>query len=63
MEGPVMAEHFVDTELGEMLHENEEQIARQIAEAIAAKVEQGPRPALRDAHPKAHGIVSVSAPV
>jgi hypothetical protein len=53
-----MAEHFVDTELGEMLHENEEQITRQIAEAIAAKVEQGPRPALRDAHPKAHGIVS-----
>jgi hypothetical protein len=53
-----MAEHFVDTELGEMLHDNEEQITRQIAEAIAAKVEQGPRPALRDAHPKAHGVVS-----
>jgi hypothetical protein len=41
-----MAELFVDTELGEMLHENEEQITRQIAEAIAAKVEQGPRYAM-----------------
>jgi hypothetical protein len=53
-----MAELFVDSELGEMLHENEEEIIRQIAEAIATKVEEGPRPALRDAHPKAHGIIS-----
>jgi hypothetical protein len=32
-----MTEHFADTELGEMLHENEEQITRQIAEAIASR--------------------------
>jgi Catalase len=47
----------LDTELGEALFENEPQLALQIAEAIATKIQQGPRPAVRDAHPKAHGCV------
>jgi hypothetical protein len=47
----------LDTELGEALFENEPQVALQIAEAIATKIQQGPRPAVRDAHPKAHGCV------
>ena len=47
----------IDAELGEVLRENEEQIASDIANAIAAKIQQGQRPALRDAHPKAHGCV------
>jgi hypothetical protein len=47
----------LDTELGEALFENEPQLALQIAEAIATKIQHGPRPAVRDAHPKAHGCV------
>ena len=43
----------IDTELGELLRENEDQIASDIASAIAAKIQQGQRPALRDAHPNA----------
>jgi hypothetical protein len=53
-----MADEFaIDRELGEVLQENEEQLTREIADHIAAKIRQGPRPALRDAHPKPHGIV------
>jgi hypothetical protein len=53
---------LLDSDLGEVLHENEIEIAQQMAESIATTVrqryaEQGP-PARRDAHPKAHGIVS-----
>jgi hypothetical protein len=57
------ADLTIDTELGEVLQENEEQLTRQIAEHIAHKIEQaaekrqGPLLALRDAHPKAHGCV------
>ena len=51
----------VDAELGEVLQENEEQLTRQITAAIAEviKLQHLPaqRPALRDAHPKAHGCV------
>jgi hypothetical protein len=55
-------ELLLDSDLGEALHENEIEIAQQIAESIATTVrqrfaEQGP-PARRDAHPKAHGCVS-----
>src|SRR3954468_13576942 len=50
-------EWTIDTELGEVLQENEEQLSRQIADHIEAKIRNGPRPALRDAHPKAHGCV------
>ncbi len=50
----------VDTDLGEALQENEEQIAREIADAIAARIQQGQRPALRDAHAKAHGCVQAT---
>ena len=55
-------EWLLDADLGEALHENEIEIAQQIAESIATTVrqryaEQGP-PARRDAHPKAHGCVS-----
>jgi Catalase len=51
------ANSTIDTELGEVLQENEEQLAHDIAEQIAAKIRQGPLPARRDAHPKAHGCV------
>jgi len=51
---------IVDTDLGEVLQENEEQIAREIADAIAARIQQGQRPALRDAHAKAHGCVQAT---
>ena len=51
---------IVDTDLGEALQENEEQIAREIADAIAARIQQGRRPALRDAHAKAHGCVQAT---
>ena len=51
----------IDPELGEMLQENEEQLTREITAAIAEgiKLQHLPaqRPALRDAHPKAHGCV------
>jgi hypothetical protein len=51
------ANSTIDTELGEVLQENEEQLAHDIAEQIAAKIRQGPLPGRRDAHPKAHGCV------
>jgi hypothetical protein len=56
------SEWLLDSDLGEVLYENEIEIAQQIAESIATTVrqryaEQGP-PARRDAHPKAHGCVS-----
>jgi hypothetical protein len=47
----------IDAELGEVLQENEQQLAHEIADHIGAKMQKGPRPALRDAHPKAHGCV------
>jgi catalase len=51
----------IDAELGEVLQENEAQLAQQIATSIAAGIERkhraGERPALRDAHPRAHGCV------
>jgi len=51
----------IDTELGEVLQKNEEQLIDQIAAASSAGVrlqDQGGKPlALRDAHPKAHGCV------
>ena len=51
----------IDAELGEALQENEEQLTRQITAVIAEgiKLQHLPaqRPALRDAHPKAHGCV------
>jgi hypothetical protein len=47
----------LDTELGEVLQDNEDELARQIADHIAAKIRQKGLPALRDAHPKAHGCV------
>ncbi len=64
----------LDIELGEVLFENEEQLAQKIAEAISEKIgaadaarrlaeDRGEKiyqpmcPALRDAHPKAHGCV------
>ena len=51
----------IDTELGEMLQENEERLTREIAAAIAEGIKgqhlTAQRPALRDAHPKAHGCV------
>jgi hypothetical protein len=51
------ANSTIDTELGEVLQENEEQLAHEIADQIAAKIRQAPLPARRDAHPKAHGCV------
>ena len=51
----------IDTELGEVLQQNEEQLAREIAAAIAEGIKlqylPAQRPALRDAHSKAHGCV------
>ena len=47
----------IDTQLGEALQENESQLAREISDHIAAKFGNGPRPALRDVHAKAHGCV------
>src|SRR3954470_5479427 len=53
--------HTIDTELGEALQENEEQIAKEITEALGQRIEADHRagrgPALRDAHPRAHGCV------
>lgn len=50
-------ETTVDAELGEALYENEAQFAQHIAAAIAAQLQDGERPAHRDAHPRAHGCV------
>jgi hypothetical protein len=47
----------LDTELGEVLQNNEEQLSPEIADHIAAKIRQKALPALRDAHPKMHGCV------
>jgi hypothetical protein len=51
----------IDTDLGEVLQENEEELAEQIAiansAAIAFREEQGQRLALRNVHPRAHGCV------
>lgn len=61
-----MSEVEADTDLGEVLGDNEEDLAQKIADAIAAKVSKtaadrkakGEKfPALRDAHPRAHGCV------
>jgi hypothetical protein len=57
-----MSESFtIDTDLGEALHENEEQLTREIvaliSEGVRAQHQPVQRPALRDAHPKAHGCV------
>jgi hypothetical protein len=53
----VTTEWTIDSELGEVLQENEEQLASDIAAHIEAKIRKGPLPSLRDAHPKAHGCV------
>src|SRR5262245_39186635 len=55
--GGMTTDWAIDSELGELLQENEQQLAREIADHIEAKIRRGPRPALRDAHPKAHGCV------
>jgi hypothetical protein len=51
----------IDTELGEVLQENEEQLAEQIASvqraAIHLQDQRGQRLALRNVHPRAHGCV------
>ena len=51
----------LDTELGEVLQENEEQLTHEIVAAIAEGIRgqhlPAQRPALRDAHPKAHGCL------
>lgn len=51
----------IDAELGEVLQENEEQLAHDIAATIGAEIRRqhqtGQRPSLRDAHPRAHGCV------
>lgn len=49
--------NVIDTDLGEVLSDNEEELIQKIAEAIAMRVRNGPKPAIRDAHPKAHGCV------
>ena len=50
-----------DPELGEHAWPGEQEATRSIAQAITAKIESthvsGSRPALRDAHPRAHGCV------
>jgi hypothetical protein len=55
-------EWLLDSDLGEVLSENEIELAQELAASIATTVrqeyaKQAP-PALRDAHPKAHGCVS-----
>ena len=47
----------IDAELGEKPHENEAQIAHQLAEIIAKAMGEKGAPARREAHPKAHGCV------
>jgi hypothetical protein len=51
----------IDADLGEVLQDNEEQHANEIGAALGDKIRheyrQGQRPALRDAHPRAHGCV------
>lgn len=51
----------LDAELGEVLQENEEQTALELAEVVRQQIEKtyppDHRPARRDAHPKAHGCV------
>ena len=51
----------IDTELGEILQENEEQLTEQIAAVQRAAIHlqelQGQRIALRNVHPRAHGCV------
>ena len=47
----------IDAELGECLRENEAQLTQRIAEAFAAMIQNGPRPAVRGVHPRAHGCV------
>jgi hypothetical protein len=53
----ILERDVIDADLGEVLSDNEEEIIQKIAEAIATKVRNGPKPAIRDAHPKAHGCV------
>jgi hypothetical protein len=55
-----MSDMAIDAALGEVLQPNEEQLAQEIASTVAANVQRGPRPALRDAHPRAHGCVQAS---
>jgi hypothetical protein len=50
----------IDAELGEALQENEHQLAQKISDHIAAKIRNGPLPALRDVHAKAHGCVEAT---
>src|SRR5205823_9346787 len=64
----------LDTFLGEMRHENEEQLFQQIADLIAKSIAFDARkrkskdpgskfPAVRDAHPKANGCVQAEVQV
>lgn len=55
-----MSDMAIDAALGEVLQPNEEQLAQEIAATVAANIQRGPRPALRDAHPRAHGCVQAS---
>jgi hypothetical protein len=55
MERRMSIDQAIDTELGEVLQEDEEQLTQQIARHIVAKMKVPP--SLRDAHPKAHGCV------
>ena len=53
----------IDTDLGEALHKNEErltEIVGLISEGVRAQHQPAQRPALRDAHPKAHGCVKAT---
>ena len=51
---------IIDTELGEIRQQKEDELARGIAQALAAGVRrrhQAGQPAMRDQHPRAHGCV------
>ena len=54
----------IDRELGETEWENEEknteEIVKLIRKSVLAQYQPGQRPALRDAHPKAHGCVKAT---
>ena len=56
---PTISYPRVDTQLGEKLYKNEEQLAHQIAAALEKAIRRhyAPGTARRDAHPKAHGCV------
>jgi hypothetical protein len=55
--GRMSGSEEIDAGLGEALHENEQEIIQKITQTVAERIQRGPRPALRAAHPKAHGCV------